>query len=293
MAEDRFCYPHDTDPDLFREALAYSEAVTGFSRSLIERDYYCSIILQQLFTSSTPLVFKGGTCLGKVYMGFYRLSEDLDYMIPESLEITRGQRRTEIAPVKDVFNKTPETIPGVKILDELTGHDNSRHYIGHFSYFSAIIDKVESIKVEIGLHEPLLSPSELRTVHTIVVNPFNKNLLIPDFSVGVMGLTEMYAEKLRAAMSRREPAVRDFFDISFAIQGKLLNIHDSGLIDMVKRKLTVTGNEPVNLSPSRKDELDRQMESQLRPVLRTTDFSRFDLDEAFEMVRGVARSISE
>ena len=39
MAEGRFAYPHKTDPDIFREALAYSEADTGFTASLIEKDY--------------------------------------------------------------------------------------------------------------------------------------------------------------------------------------------------------------------------------------------------------------
>jgi len=78
MAEVRFPYPHDTDADIFREALSYSEAVTGFTATLIEKDYYCSLILHHVFDRDTPLVFKGGICLSKVYADFYRLSEDLD-----------------------------------------------------------------------------------------------------------------------------------------------------------------------------------------------------------------------
>ena len=70
MAEVRFPYPHDADPDIFREALSYSEGVTGFTVNLIEKDYYCSLILHHLFDRETPLVFKGGTCLSKVYADF-------------------------------------------------------------------------------------------------------------------------------------------------------------------------------------------------------------------------------
>jgi predicted nucleotidyltransferase component of viral defense system len=70
MAEASFPCPHETDPDIFRESLSYSEGVTGFTASLIEKDYYCSLILHHLFDRETPLVFKGGTCLSKVYADF-------------------------------------------------------------------------------------------------------------------------------------------------------------------------------------------------------------------------------
>ena len=80
MDEVNFPYPHDTDPDIFREALSYSEAFTGFTASLIEKDYYCSLILHYFFDRDTPLVFKGGTCLSKVYADFdsFNLDEAFD-----------------------------------------------------------------------------------------------------------------------------------------------------------------------------------------------------------------------
>lgn len=54
-------YPHDEEPDIFLESLAYTEAKTGFPAQLIEKDYYCSITLRYLFMEQTMLVFKGGT----------------------------------------------------------------------------------------------------------------------------------------------------------------------------------------------------------------------------------------
>ena len=82
MAKSNFQYPHEADPDIFREALAYSEADKGFTSTLIEKDYYCSLVLHYFFSKNTLLVFKGGTCLSKVHADFYRLSEDLDLIIP-------------------------------------------------------------------------------------------------------------------------------------------------------------------------------------------------------------------
>ena len=85
MADRNFVYPHDDDREVFGEVLKYTEAKTGFTATLIEKDCYCSLILRCLFQGDSPLVFKGGTCLSKVHVGFYRLSEDLDFVIPARL----------------------------------------------------------------------------------------------------------------------------------------------------------------------------------------------------------------
>jgi predicted nucleotidyltransferase component of viral defense system len=61
--------------------LSYSEGVTGFTASLIEKDYYCSLILHHIFDRETSLVFKGGTCLSKVYADFD------SFIIDESIEL--------------------------------------------------------------------------------------------------------------------------------------------------------------------------------------------------------------
>jgi hypothetical protein len=55
MVEKHFSYPHSEDSNIFCEALAYSEADTGFTGFLIEKDYYCSLILRNLFESNTAL----------------------------------------------------------------------------------------------------------------------------------------------------------------------------------------------------------------------------------------------
>ncbi len=130
MAEVSFPYLHDTDPEIFREALSYSEADTGFTASLIEKDYYCSLILHHIFSCDTQLVFKGGTRLSKVYADFYRLSEDLDLVIPAAVGTPRSQRRSKVSPIKGVFDELPATISGIAVSQSLVGHNESRQYIG-------------------------------------------------------------------------------------------------------------------------------------------------------------------
>ena len=292
MDEVNFPYPHDADPDIFREALSYSEAVTGFTASLIEKDYYCSLILHHVFDRDTPLVFKGGTCLSKVYADFYRLSEDLDLVIPVAVDTPRNQRRSEMNPIKGIFDELPEAIPGIAVSQAFRGHNESRQYIGYLEYDSNVMDKHERIKIEIGIREPLLLPSLTGETRTIVVNPFSGRPLLPAFTVQAMGMKEAYAEKVRAALSRKEPAIRDLFDLFHAVRKMKLDLDDHDFLIMVKQKLNVPGNTPVDISLEHKRELNRQLESQLRPVLRPADFDSFNMNEAFELIGRIAEAVS-
>lgn len=292
MGDSNFPYPHDTDPDIFREALSYSEAITGFTTTLIEKDYYCSVVLKVLFNVETHLIFRGGTCLSKVYADFYRLSEDLDLVIPVAIDASQSQRRAKMEPVKCIFNDLPAVVPAISISQAFKGHNNSRQYIGYFEYRSATIDKVEKIRIEVGIREPLLDPPVSATAKTIVLNPFVDQPLLPTFTVNAMAMKEAYTEKLRAALTRREPAVRDFFDLFYAVHKMGLDFHDPDLLGMLKEKLKVPGNDPVDVSTERKQELKKQMVGQLKPVLRPRDFEIFRLDETFELARNIAQTIS-
>jgi predicted nucleotidyltransferase component of viral defense system len=292
MPKERFTYPHKADPDIFREALAYSEADKGFISTLIEKDYYCSLILQYFFSEDTELVFKGGTCLSKVHADFYRLSEDLDFIIPVAEEITRPQRRACIKSVKRMFEKLPKVVPGMTISEAFRGHNESRQYIGCLEYPSVIVEKLEYIQVEVGLREPLLSPSESKKASTIAVNPFSGQPLLPTFTVSAMALKEAYAEKVRAALTRRGPAIRDFFDLFYVDRKKLLNFFSPDFLKMVKSKIDAPGNDPIDVSTERKQELNRQLAGQLKPVLRPTDFKGFNMEEAFKLVSKIAEALS-
>jgi hypothetical protein len=50
------------DADLFREALNYTAATTKFPVRLIEKDYFCTVLLALFAREADDLVFKGGTC---------------------------------------------------------------------------------------------------------------------------------------------------------------------------------------------------------------------------------------
>lgn len=92
MAESTGLALHEDVP-LFREAVNFTASKTGFNPRLIEKDYFCTVLLAYLSErGGGRLVFKGGTCLAKVHTGFYRLSEDLDFTIPSPVDASRKQR---------------------------------------------------------------------------------------------------------------------------------------------------------------------------------------------------------
>ena len=79
MGEGGIDYHRDTV--LFRAAIGFTAAATGFSERLIEKNYFGSVALADFGTvDDAELVFKGGTCLSKDHADFFRLSEDLRYV---------------------------------------------------------------------------------------------------------------------------------------------------------------------------------------------------------------------
>jgi predicted nucleotidyltransferase component of viral defense system len=108
------------DVPLFREAVNFTAARTGFLPRLIEKDYFCTVLLSRLIEAK-DLVFKGGTCLAKVHAGFYRLSEDLDFTIPMAVDASRGDCRRAVEPVKDLIAHIAEHQPAFTLSSPLTG----------------------------------------------------------------------------------------------------------------------------------------------------------------------------
>ena len=108
----------------------------------------------------------------------------------------------------------------------------------------------------------------------------------------VPALQEAYAEKVRAAITRKEPAIRDFFDVFHAVRKRGLNTQDPDFLSLVKAKIDVPGNDLIELSEGRRQELNRQLEGQLRPVLRPSDFDGFNLNQAFELIGKIIEALS-
>ena len=119
---------------------------------------------------------------------------------------------------------------------------------------------------------------------TLLFDPFSRKPVVPEFSVICLSLDEAYAEKIRAALTRAELAIRDFYDIDYAVRKMGLDLSKEGLVELVRKKLAVPENDPVNLDLPQKEMLKAQLNTELKPILREQDFQQFDLDRAFNLI---------
>ena len=273
--------------------MSFTQSETGFTARLIEKDYYCSLLLQDLLAATTPQwVFKGGTCLSKVHSDFYRMSEDLDFAYSVAVEASRSRRSAMVVSMKEHLAKLAKRLACFKVVDTLRGFNNSTQYIGELIYRSAVTGQDEPIKVEFSIREPILEPVEYAArPHSPVRSfPADRRRSRP-FRCRCCRRRETYSEKLRAALTRREPAIRDFYDIDHGVRSGGLDTTDPRMIELVAKKLAVPGNDPIDLSQRKHAPLGRQTGGQLRPVLREADFSAFDLARAFAIVTDIASAL--
>jgi predicted nucleotidyltransferase component of viral defense system len=280
------------DPDLFREAVNFTAAETAFAPRLIEKDYFCSLLLDYLAARDGSLTFKGGTCLTKVYAEFYRLSEDLDFAISTEADATRAQRSRLASGVKGAVAALPRSLPGFRVVEPLEGASNSTQYNGIVAYASLLSQQEETIQIEVGLREPLLLPVVEASAGTILLDPVSRQPMVAAIRPRCISQAEAFAEKFRAALSRREVAIRDFFDIDYAVRKLGLQPQDEKMVRLVRTKLAVPGNEPVNVTESRLVALRQQLDPQLKPVLREKDFREFDVERAFGVVAELATRLA-
>ncbi len=94
-------------------------------------------------------------------------------------------------------------LPALKMVHLLTGANNSTQYIAVVGYMSLITGQPETIKIEVGLREPLLTAAKTELANAILLNPVSDRTLLDPISLRCISKMEAFAEKFRAALTRR------------------------------------------------------------------------------------------
>lgn len=243
----------------FLNAIQETAAVTGFSPALIEKDYHCSIILKKIYDHDflkEHLIFKGGTLLAKCYLPFFRMSEDLDFSVKNELCAERKDRRKLADAIRSVI---PAILAdsGFREISPFRGFNESKQYNAIFGYNSLFLPE-DTIKFEVGFRGDLMLSPLRQPLKTLLLDSYNlKKPAFPAFEALVLSDKEAYAEKVRAALTRQTPAIRDFYDIT-AIAGSGFDLIAPEFIMLVARKLTVDNDAQINLSNSKKNALQEK-----------------------------------
>jgi predicted nucleotidyltransferase component of viral defense system len=286
--------------DEFIKSLERASRKKGFLLSLIERDYYLTLILSRAHELSEDLIFKGGTCLSKVYYEYYRLSEDLDFsmMLPQ-LKATSGQRRKCIQPIKDRIGKFAEQL-GMRIDDPGDpGRNESKQYVYYFVYQSVLRSVKARIKFEIGLRFNPIDSVEKRQVQHVFLHPFTGEPLFDGGKINCLSLNELVSEKLRAGAIRKKIAPRDFYDLDFILRNGF-DLTNKEVLTLLKKKLEEdranTDLEKYRFNLGRSDEEIKDMcsriEVELLDVLAPDERKNFNLNVALKRINKAMEDVT-
>lgn len=157
------------------------------NREHIEKDYFQDLFLFHLYRKTNLLVFKGGTCLYKIY-GLPRFSEDLDFSVLG--EIDAEKLVNEVADKIGAEAKSAKRMKGSLLIK-----------LG----FKGILTAGNSLRIDISLKNEVFGYDVKNYVPPYIdLNPF---------SLKVLSLKEMLAEKVHAVLARE--SARDLYDLFF------------------------------------------------------------------------------
>ena len=264
-----------------------------FRPAIVEKDYHLTVVLNKIEGLLTDkIVFKGGTLLNKAHLNYHRLSEDLDFTYNAQFT-SRPQRSKAITPIREKMPSFLKTLGLTSDKPEGEGFDNSRQYVFKVKYPSVLMNKDDMIKIEISLRQhPIEKPVNTEIKH-FYQDPFTGEDLFPSGKVLSLSWKEAVAEKLKAAISRRDVAIRDYYDLWY-ISEFGFDFYDKNFIKLFKRKVTDEGyageyKENFGLSADNIALLRKQIDGLLKPVIRAGE--EFDLDKVLERFNMILQKV--
>ena len=248
-----------------------------FDEYKLEKDFLLTLILIKFWEKYPDLIFKWWTCLNKIYFPYFRLSEDLDFVINK--ELWRSARQTLLKEYEKNF------IDDLKILDiklkpERTKFDEHKLAMFVFEYKSTLDNSIQTIKIDISLKKSLILPSIQKSIIAIYKDSVLEETIFQSHTINCIDIKESVAEKTRASLTRKEPAIRDFFDIRYIKNNTEFDFEDKEFKQLVHKKLEevdfkYTIDEVYNL-------LEQQVLTDLNPVLK--DNYGFNLSEIYQFI---------
>ena len=175
---------------------------------IIEKDYVLSLMLSLLANCNIrdKLIFKGGTAIKKMYFSDARFSIDLDFNFNE-ISIASIQREVTGLIKSTAFN----TVEFVKIKNEFESKKEDV-YRCMIEYEGPIKHNLnQSVRLDFNGRETLLFDIQEKRI----LDVYESEMM--HVTVPTMDITEMFAEKCRALITRKEQKSKDLFDIYFLI----------------------------------------------------------------------------
>ncbi len=195
------------DKDAFRVLIGQVSEKTGCRQDVIEKDYYVTMILQELAAfqkDGLPAYFKGGTALYKALHSVRRFSEDIDLSVDvRDCSRTQGDKRLDKATKK--YTCLPR--------NSEEGHSNRSEVISYYNYIplveydtNDVLQRFGKVKIE-ATSFTICEPYEKLTVSPIIYDKadaeqkviLEDNFAVSPFDILTMRIERIFVDKLFAA----------------------------------------------------------------------------------------------
>lgn len=200
---------------------------------LVEKDFLLHTILLDLSKThfADEFAFKGGTCLIKHYLGYYRFSVDLDFsFIQQDILQNRSQKKIRkiLSEKIDALGAILEVIAAKRDLDFKCEKENKRYvefgggnkFLTLKLWWNSPFTKETFIKIQINFFECIKFPIRIVELKSPLEESRELEFLFPLFykeyrapiSCRIYDIKEIFCEKVRAILTRRGIKERDFID---------------------------------------------------------------------------------
>ena len=203
---------------------------------LIEKDLILHQVLLDLSKNQffhENFAFKGGTCLAKCYLDYFRFSEDIDFTWKNQGGFegkSQKEIRKYLSKVINNIGEVFEEIAKKRELDFKCVKDN-RNYVelggGNKTctfkiwYKSEVLGRKSFLKVQMNFVEKLYFPLKSAELGSLLPEAQEElTLLFPEFKeytqkilFDVYDVREILCEKIRAILTRKGIKARDFVDV--------------------------------------------------------------------------------
>jgi predicted nucleotidyltransferase component of viral defense system len=245
--------------------------------------------------------FKGGTCLMKCYLNYYRFSEDLDFTYINQKELagkTGNQVRISLSKrISSLANLLVSVSKNMGI--DFKAEKTNNHYVEYGKSNKQVTFKLwyvpqgssteTFIKIQINFLETLEYAITQRHANNFLFGKhdnFRDAFLLPENSEWVLkipslncyDIKEILIEKVRAVLTRKGIKARDYIDIYMIEKAEKLNVKDfrKKIINKVVSALKFEKYKLNLMDKKAKDfTFDRKEEERILIVPLPKDFDAF------------------
>jgi predicted nucleotidyltransferase component of viral defense system len=264
------------DPALLSDLSRETAAREGVQPELVEKDFYLTRLLSAFGERfGRDLLLKGGTLLSKVDIGFFRMSEDADLVLPGTPSRYKRTNAKRLHAVRDAIRALGPTIGVTARLPGGELFERGAHALWELEYRSEF--GRQRIKVEVAIRPVLAEPRQVR------LRQLMNDRLLGDYTAAscwALDASEARAEKVRAAFTR--DAIRDFYDLQ-RLADVGADFTSREFVALVDEKLAELKEPPLHQQPPsfglderRRRNLETGVRRELPAVLRA-GAPQFDL----------------